>query len=322
MNGAPETSYQGDSILFLSCDLVGSTRYKELEPTSWAHAFLLFYRQFPQALAEARLEAGHAVEFQLWKAIGDELIFTCLVRHECDVANAIEIWLRAMHEYENQTLARSNLSTKGGAFIATFPGPDSRVSVPFRPETEISDADVIELNEIAWTQTEPGQYLYDYLGPSVDTGFQLLKEADRRFFVLSVEVVWAIGRNAIHEGTPQVPQLVTKEPKVLKGIWGGRPYPVCGTGTTTTTLMALCALSRTLRRLSQIDMLCKACSESEGWHTRAYLPESSFALSNTFLKTLRSPSSNGAETRSAPAAPRPDRRSPRSGTPSPWTDER
>src|SRR5579859_7691307 len=91
------------SLLFLSCDLTGSTQYKQAQIVSstrsgeqhgspWQKVFLQFYWEFPQAIATALVDNDSALKFDLWKAVGDELIFTCEVRAEDDVYDAIRIF--------------------------------------------------------------------------------------------------------------------------------------------------------------------------------------------------------------------------------------
>ena len=136
----------------MSCDLVGSTHFKQTVP-GWQKVFLSFYREFTQFIATANREVeGDSTEFTLWKAVGDELIYEVEVSDERQVGRAVRVWLLAMSQYEEQVLKMENgssLSLKGGAFIATFPGPDSESTIPRDPQFERSDGAVVLLNEAA-----------------------------------------------------------------------------------------------------------------------------------------------------------------------------
>lgn len=136
-------------MLFLTCDIVGSTAYKQRHGSAWQKTFLSFYREFPQMLGDQVRAGASPLTFELWKPIGDELLFTCKVEHEDDIYDAVRIWLAAMAGYETSSLDEERLGTKGGAFIATFPGPDSRCSVPRNPQSEVSDKAVVALNREA-----------------------------------------------------------------------------------------------------------------------------------------------------------------------------
>ncbi|YCN53405.1 hypothetical protein AB9M10_15530 [Rhodococcus erythropolis] len=141
------------SLLFLSCDLVGSTQFKQAGG-DWQRAFVSFYRQFPQVLEEElqvkkdeyqtrppRNERPVSISPKLWKPIGDELVYTVHVTDEFQIYDAVNIWISALDRYEETMLkSTTTMGTKGGAFLATFPGPDEVVSIPKipKPKTPIS----------------------------------------------------------------------------------------------------------------------------------------------------------------------------------------
>lgn len=294
-----------ESLLFLSCDLVGSTHHKQKLATRWQITFLVFYRGFPQALAQVAQEQGCPLTFTLWKAFGDELVFTCHVRHEQDVTRAVYVWLAAMARYEADTLQDEDMRTKGGAFIATFPGPDSRVSIPLNPLTEISDKGVVELNDDAIAFFDPSRYLYDYLGPSFDTGFRVVSECGPRYFTMSVEAAWAYGQGTRFVAEPGMPELKYLGERKLKGVWNGRPYPLIGLDRSRTNPVdrvneALTLLGRSLGDPASIDSLCEACAGTEGWPTAIYLPDSKYPQfrhrPEDSLAGLRTNAMDGAET--------------------------
>lgn len=279
------------SLLFLSCDLVGSTQFKQKKrgPTDapWQKQFLSFYREFPQYVAKATFKLNASQdrplgEFTLWKPVGDELIYTVEVKEERDVANAVRIWLDAMKAYEDDVLISSGLATKGGAFIATFPGPDSQATIPRTPESETSDEDVIALNRKALTgQRVHKKYLYDYFGPSIDTGFRVLGVCTRRNFTLSVEVAWAI---ALCRHTPHfedthlnLEDLVLHTTVPLKGVWEGKGYPVFAIDREAHDPVNLAMSKITNGALLAVDVikLCSACHGDPAWPSALYLPDSS-----------------------------------------------
>jgi hypothetical protein len=105
------------SLVFLSCDLTGSTNFKQRQDLTapWQKVFLQFYREFPQRVAITQVALGTKnLTFELWKPIGDELIYSCAVRSEEDVYNAIRTWLKAMRDYEYHSLDDTSMGTKGG----------------------------------------------------------------------------------------------------------------------------------------------------------------------------------------------------------------
>ncbi|VDR33106.1 Uncharacterised protein [Arthrobacter agilis] len=271
----------------MSCDLVGSTHFKQTEP-GWQKIFLSFYWEFPQFIHEAnRVQAeidGGQTAFRLWKAVGDELIFEVLVGDEAAVSRAVRVWIRAIDEYEKQVLIDRKLALKGGAFIATFPGPDSESTVPIDPGEGQSDEPVVHQNAKALSgQRAPTKYLYDYFGPSVDTGFRIFGHSSRRYFTLSVEVAWAISL-AAHSAAGQKVGFETHTTKdfvfrgahVLKGVWRAREYPIFAIDRESRDAVneAVSAMNGSAISASKIIDVCHACATDENWPFSLYLPNS------------------------------------------------
>lgn len=272
-NGTPE------SLLFLSCDIVGSTEFKQKNPTTWGAIFLGFYRQLPQQIGDAAALAG--IEFELWKAIGDELIFTTVVRSEHDVFLAIRTWLKAVDNFERKPVQGYQFVTKGGAFIATFPGPDSRSSIPRDPTKETSDKDVLELNASALRRAKHKHYQFDFFGPSIDTGFRVLSVCTARFFTLSIEVVralqlhWHFSQRAKPPEEPWLGDLVYRGEQSFKGVFGARSYPLFALDREHDDPLnqALQGMNSELD-LEAVAKVCEACHGSDDWPSRLFLPDS------------------------------------------------
>jgi hypothetical protein len=271
--------------LFLSSDLVGSTSFKQ-KTRGWQKIFLSFYRELPQMIAEANREIDASTEsaFHLWKAVGDELVFEVDINSEIDVSRAVRVWLRAMSMYEEQVLSDRGLALKGGAFIATFPGPDSESTIPRRPDYEDSDGAVVLLNKQALTgQRAYKKYLYDYFGPSIDTGFRLFGLSSQRHFTLSVETAWAIAGAAQaadmrKEGQDihYVTDFVFHGSHTLKGVWNGREYPVFAIDRESGDPIheALAKLGGGPISSQHVIDVCHACASDESWPFALYLPDS------------------------------------------------
>lgn len=287
------------SKLFLSCDLTGSTAFKQRadhDPQApWQKVFLQFYREFPQTLRLQQADQAHTgakdLLFELWKPVGDELIFTCDVQRESDVWEAIRLWVATMREYRHKSLTDENLrigggpklGVKGGAFIGTFPGPDSESSIPRHPSSERSGRDVVTLNKEALRgargKRKHSEYLFDYFGPSIDTGFRVLGRCSSRFFTVSVEVAYVL--STLHAQNTIKPykcdDLVLLTGAELKGVWGGRTYPMFALDLEADDEVnkAFAKFEPPKAHAPDILELCKACYSSDGWPFRVYLPGSS-----------------------------------------------
>jgi hypothetical protein len=224
------------SILFLSCDLQNSTQFKQSEENDWIKTFLAFYTEFPSILSAevAKSCSGLSGRLSLWKAIGDELIFSVLIDSEQECSNAVDAWLAAMLAFEQQhLLLKTPMTLKGGAFLATVPAPDRRVAIPRRVQVQDpkSQIDAEAANETTLNEASPddatfaAEFAMDFVGPSIDTGFRVLKHATREYFVLTAEVAHLLFKHySAKELNDRRAHLVGAH--VLKGVWGGQPYPV------------------------------------------------------------------------------------------------
>lgn len=297
------------SLLFLSCDLVGSTQFKQSQAITppkvsegeryWQEVFLEFYRGFPQkvaAVAKAFESDGTAAEtsvradsFSLWKPIGDELVFTVEVGSEQDIAYAVRVWLETLTQYENDQLKDSPMKTKGGAFIATFPGPDSRATIPVSPTTDNSTADPVEQNDAALKlKMNRNRFTYDYFGPSIDTGFRIFSTCTHRYFSLSIEVVYALSH--LHtakvdneRGIYDCADIAFTGTTAFKGVWNGREYPVFAIDRhhNEPVNKALRSVSGVNSDPAQIKSLAHACLTDKHWPSRLYLPNGNNDLVRT-----------------------------------------
>lgn len=224
------------SILFLSCDLQNSTQFKQKGAREWVATFLAFYTEFPSLLATRIAECYPVLQgrLSLWKAIGDELIFSILINSEKDCSDAVDAWTDTMLEFESQhLLPKTSMTLKGGAFLATVPAPDRRVAVP--RTVQISDGgsqlDAEQTNEAMLNTTDTeGKFVInfamDFVGPSIDTGFRVLKFAARGYFVLTVEVAHLLFKHYNDDKDKRDREAYLLGTHSLKGVWGSRPYPV------------------------------------------------------------------------------------------------
>lgn len=302
------------SLLFLSCDLVGSTAYKQGEGRApgWARQFLEFYRDFPRIIGALSRNPNFVdPQFQLWKVVGDEMIFTCVVRTEGDVANAVGIWIMAMRGYEEQTSKKDRMQTHGGAFIGTFPGPDSHVFIERDPSEESaqSQAGAVEMNEAAKDTYSADTFLFDYLGPSIDTGFRVIAQSTARFFTLSVEVAWAIAEyqdnNVAPWGIRALP-LDLIEWRELKGVWNARPYPIFAVDRQFSDAVheAERALHPPVGGRGAIAAICAACSATSDWPSALFLEASTNpSFTHQPEDTLDSQRETGTEGAETPPSP-------------------
>jgi len=173
--------------LFASVDLEGSTAFKQ-NPSNrggrvWLGVLLKFVDQFDQTfwahVGKAARDAKRKMppRPQLWKILGDELVFTAEITHSADAATYVDALATALTEWNADVLAglkaippRNDrpLRVKGAAWLADFPVTNAVLPVDGTHQ--------------------------DFVGPAMDAGFRLAKLASPRRLALSVDLVWLLLR--------------------------------------------------------------------------------------------------------------------------------
>lgn len=196
--------------LFLSVDMVGSTDFKATSPArgpdGWLEIFRKFFNHFPLMLAGHLgfefLDDDETPAVDIWKAMGDEVIFVAQPSSPEELTRILRVLLQTMRAYEAGHFERLPLRLKGTAWLADFDEQNIVLDIP-----ELSSSDTAHL---------------DFIGPDLDLGFRLSKFARPASFVLSLDLVEML-LGAQNLSTVSL-YFVGREP--LKGVMFGRPYPI------------------------------------------------------------------------------------------------
>jgi hypothetical protein len=232
--------------LFLSVDVNDSTKLKashhqQDQFPSWVAAFRSFYLDYPEELAKQCAKQDIEVP-DLWKILGDELVFTAVVA-KCDQV------LRLLKAFRAATIAYQkpeSIKLKNAAWLADFPVGNSEVMVKDQASKKPR---------------------LDFLGPHMDLGFRLTHKASVRRFVISAELALLI-LESVHELV-----IYFEGTEVLKGVLNDLEYPILWLDMTEAT-----GLQDRLRGDAPPQHLLKAyCLEfiekSAGQVCLPYLPE-------------------------------------------------
>ena len=125
-------------------------------------------------------------------------------------------------------------------------------------------------------------YVYDFFGPSIDTGFRVIGACSRRYFTLSLEVLWALHR-AGRDGTTKdkLDDLAWMGGCEFKGVWSGKEYPLFAIDREYKDPLNMALRDLTGPRIASreaIEDICDACYSSSTWPSKIYLPDSGFVL--------------------------------------------
>lgn len=239
--------------LFMSADIVGSTAFKQRRSESdrWFRVVMRFYHDAElHFLSRWRARAGYEQEQptrfhlfgdeppELWKTIGDEVVFTKIVDRPWQVAICMDVWMDALGLIRAE-LAKEDaaLDLKSTAWLADFPLRNREVGLrtvgsPLDDPEDLSVANHQRL--AAYYAKQPG-YARDFVGPSIDTGFRLSAFAAPRRLAISLELAHVLSgaHGEMEEARPASTQGVRYEPPTffydgaepLKGVLSGVPYP-------------------------------------------------------------------------------------------------
>lgn len=226
--------------LFLSVDLTGSTDFKSRSNQSnleWLKAFQKFYGEFPSLFSRHYVDgcddvpdisADEKTETpKVWKTIGDEILFVNRVNSIAQLGVYVTAFSSALKEFGAQVQELYGLNTKGNAWIAAFPSPNSSIRLSQNGTTDpfYGDHDVLTEEFELGVDRHPNNY--DFLGKGIDGGFRISQNSTIDTFTISPALAYllcAAKKNVDMTGFDC--DFHFHEPQVLKGVIGGKPYPI------------------------------------------------------------------------------------------------
>ncbi len=224
--------------LFLAVDLVGSTAFKNRNsnPFKWQKTFQKFYDEFPGLLTTKFDEVAqwatnlHSAEKEfggpkLWKTIGDEIIFCCRLRSVCHLTACIEAFMSSLQEFGESIEAACGLDTKGNAWVASFPTPNSSIRPLLPNRNECMSYDII--SEELEIQADEEPHLFDFLGKGIDSGFRISKNSTVNHLTVSPGLAILLITGAENCGVTQFNKKIRlHDAQIFKGVAENNPYPV------------------------------------------------------------------------------------------------
>ncbi|WP_156918433.1 hypothetical protein [Bradyrhizobium sp. Cp5.3] len=206
---------------------------KNPEPyQEWVTKFRHFYREFPifidsryaRALRSSDDYECYATNGpQVWKTIGDEILFCCRVQSYEHLSACIVAFLGALDDY-GKILDQDgkHMDVKGAGWIAAFPAPNVTVEIAGKDPEQTSSSD--QIDEEFELQADSSPNNFDFLGQQIDSGFRAAKNAAPDRCSLSIELAWLLAEAAHSEVFPAKFSYHGRHP--LKGVIHDRPYPI------------------------------------------------------------------------------------------------
>ncbi len=184
---------------------MGSTALKsqtvgdEIKP-HWLDTFQDFYDEFPVTFGEEQRKFD-CPEIVFWKGIGDELLWVTVLTKGSDAISALRAFKLSIEAYNGRLDGSGKkVRLKGAAWIAGFPITHKELKLP---------------------DGKP-----DYIGPYIDTGFRLSKFSSRMKMIISVDLAWLVLNCRTLPDEQKELKLEFHESKSMKGVLGGKPYPI------------------------------------------------------------------------------------------------
>jgi len=211
-----------DIILFVSFDLVNSSKYKTRNYTSWFPILITINEKIKYCMQQKIQKA------QLWRTIGDETVFVINVTNREELENSVQLIFEILNDIiteikdgsivkgvldqneVNVFVARNVLSLKAGAWIA-----------PVHKTSDLTKKTNNVCNLMYMYNHDSGLPTYEFQGNDIDTGFRILKNTTERRLVLSIELAYLLAKNQYID--PKINIITYRN---LKGIWDEKLYPV------------------------------------------------------------------------------------------------
>lgn len=258
--------------LFMSADIVGSTAFKQRPGHEFNHQWFSIVRSF-YTVAERFFELRWAQminEFresecvrnmgqatpELWKTIGDEVLFTKEIADPREALICMSVWLRVLDDLRELLKKAGSLDLKSSAWLADFPIRNREillrtvvsqgVSLAAQGAVEVSAEAIATVDaeeDFEWEndrlfedfQNKSPDVSRDFVGQSIDTGFRVGTAATARKLMLSVELAHMLSLECarVKAGPERIPKFPISKFRFhfdgrhsLKGVLDGTPYPL------------------------------------------------------------------------------------------------
>ncbi len=211
--------------LFFSFDIVNSTSYKDTNYFGWQIVLTAVLTNIKNSVAKEIPEA------QLWRVLGDEIIFFVTIKNMEEIYASIDSIYRVLTT-ENAKLRNGNfledkdqdtynkndiMLMKSNKILAVQAAAWLAIII------SNNDKSYLEPYENIFTKyyINENQQINEFLGHDIDTGFRIKKETQNRRLVVSIELA-----KILSERTEYLSRLHIITYKCLKGVWDGRLYPI------------------------------------------------------------------------------------------------
>lgn len=222
VNRANSIVFKEELVLFVSFDLVNSTKFKTYNYLNW---FNVIYE-----ITDKIREGVKSIDnnFQLWRSIGDEVVFTIVVSNRTTVERIIQRVFNLVN--------KMHLNIKDGSIFS------NSKTIRDINICELREQNILSIKATAWialvsNNIEKDDFKYnlrydyyvadnvkvvEFQGNDIDAGFRISKKCTNpRRLTLSIELAYILSQSKYIKSKLHI---ISYEK--LKGIWDNRLYPV------------------------------------------------------------------------------------------------
>lgn len=223
INKTKEEEKERTVKLFFSFDIVNSSAYKDINYFGWQIVLTELLSDIQNDIAKKIPGA------QLWRVLGDEIIFFVTIKKNQEIYDNIDSIYSA--------LVSANVRLKNGKIFKEIEGKYKQKNIDVTQNNTI-----LALQATAWLaiikndksmsfssydnvfkkyNIRENQKINEFLGQDIDIGFRIKKYTRDRRFVISVELA-----KILSDKTEYLTRLNIIAYKKLKGVWKDRLYPI------------------------------------------------------------------------------------------------
>lgn len=209
--------------LFFSFDIVNSSSYKDVNYFGWQDVLTALLTKIQRNIAKEIPEA------QLWRVLGDEIIFFVTIKNIDEIYNSMD----AIYT----VLVKTNIMLHNGSFFNELVDEYTDKDIDLMKNSNILAVQAAAWLAIVFSGEKKDFHTYDnvfkkysinenqqineFLGQDIDIGFRIKKETQDRRLVVSLELA-----KILSDRTEYLSRLNIITYKCLKGVWKNRFYPI------------------------------------------------------------------------------------------------
>lgn len=210
--------------VFFSFDLVNSTLYKTQTQEKWPQVFSHFYEYAREKMK------GVFPGIELWKYVGDEILFFLKVTEKGSIYNLCQNTLDVQRKLIN-SIYNNFIDSKGILYIKSTIWSADVETIESGNISTFKEGNFKKGKNLVFYYLHEHGINFDFLGPDIDIGFRISEYSEKSKMVVGAELAYLLYKHRAEFEDIKYPERIEDQLKIvsfekLKGIWNGRKYPI------------------------------------------------------------------------------------------------